>query len=265
MSNQIVYQNYLKPLYEDIIWNKPENKNNAGKILIIGGSQDNFRNVSDIYNYCLKARAGTIKIVLPNTLQKNLFDPNLDQIFLASTKSGSFSSIGLAEMLDLANWSDITILAGNFSKSSETELLMQNFLNKCPSAICIVDDALEIATPVSNDLNEKKNRLLIGSFSQLQKALLKIYPEQILKVSRSIVEQLTSIEQIKNKLNLSIISYDLSNFIVISENKISLTKYPNLTNWKNMLAAFGSTYFIHNQETLFKGLTSAVADGLNVN
>ena len=47
-------QTVSKPLFPDIDWNKPERRNQAGKLLIVGGNKLGFAAVAESYQTALK-------------------------------------------------------------------------------------------------------------------------------------------------------------------------------------------------------------------
>ena len=57
-----------KPLFPDIEWQKPEQKNLAGKLLIIGGNKLGFAAVAQAYTDALKAGIGECRVILPDSL-----------------------------------------------------------------------------------------------------------------------------------------------------------------------------------------------------
>lgn len=59
-----------KALFPEIEWSKPERKDQAGRILIIGGSQGNFRAVALAYETALRSGAGAVKVLVPDVLKR---------------------------------------------------------------------------------------------------------------------------------------------------------------------------------------------------
>ncbi len=59
-----------KPLYKELLWDKPENKHHAGKLLIIGGNLHSFVAPATAFTASEQAGIGTAKVLLPQALQK---------------------------------------------------------------------------------------------------------------------------------------------------------------------------------------------------
>lgn len=116
-----------KPLFPDLIWNRPENKRYAGKLLIIGGHTGEFSHVAAAFESAQQAGAGHIRILLPESLRKMAqMIPEVE--FAPVNKSGSFARTALADWFELSEWADHVLLAGDFGKNSETTTIIDGFL-----------------------------------------------------------------------------------------------------------------------------------------
>ena len=79
-------------LFEEVLWAKPENKHQAGKLLVIGGSEHGFLAVAESYMKSLEQGIGECKAVLPDSLKKSLLPVMTNVEYTKSTPSGSFAS-----------------------------------------------------------------------------------------------------------------------------------------------------------------------------
>lgn len=125
-----------KPLFPDLLWSRPENRQYAGKLLIIGGQAGEFSHVASTYEAANAAGAGYIRVLLPESLRK--IAQALPEVeFAPANKSGSFAKNALAEWFSLTSWADHVLLAGDFGKNSETTTILDGFLLKgsCPTVI----------------------------------------------------------------------------------------------------------------------------------
>jgi len=61
-----------KAAFADLLWSQPQNKRSAGKLLIVGGNLHSFTAVSQSYASATKAGAGSVRVLLPDALQKSL-------------------------------------------------------------------------------------------------------------------------------------------------------------------------------------------------
>ncbi len=131
-----------KPLFEDLLWSRPENKKYAGKLLIIGGQSGEFQNISSAYSFAREAGAGYIRLLTPESLRK--ITENIEGAeFAPSNKSGGFAKTALAQFFDLSQWADHVLLAGDLGKNSETTVILDGFLLKGPKPITISQNTFQ--------------------------------------------------------------------------------------------------------------------------
>ena len=129
-------------LFEDLLWSRPENKRYAGKLLIIGGQAGEFQNISSVYSFTKEAGAGTVKVLMPDSLNK--IAGNIEGAeFAPSNKSGGFARNALGQFFDLSEWAEHVLLGGDFGKNSETTVILDGFLLKGPKPLTISLNALE--------------------------------------------------------------------------------------------------------------------------
>ncbi len=91
-----------KPLFPDLLWSRPENKRQAGKLLIVGGNAHGFAAAGEAYADAGEAGIGTARVLLPDSLQKTVGKIFEAGEYAPSTPSGSFSRRALAPLIDMA-------------------------------------------------------------------------------------------------------------------------------------------------------------------
>ena len=171
-----------KPLYPDLLWSKPVTKRGAGKLLIIGGNAHGFSNVAQVYAEADRFGAGHIRAVVPDSLSK--LTKGLPFIeYAPSNPSGGFAKSALGTLLELAEWSDGVLIAGDLGKNSETSLLLDSFLDTCPGLVIISPEGLSSISISTNELVFSPNRVVIWTRSELQKATIS------LKMSKTVTSQ----------------------------------------------------------------------------
>src|SRR5574337_963690 len=97
-------QNTDSPLFPDLIWSRPENKRHAGKLLIIGGNAHGFAAPAAAFAAAGRAGRGSMRVILPQVLQKTLRKSFSEAEYAPSTPSGSFARAALAMLLEHAEW-----------------------------------------------------------------------------------------------------------------------------------------------------------------
>src|SRR5580704_8376648 len=85
-----------EPLYPGLSWSRPQNRQTAGKLLVIGGNVHTFAAVGESYSVAVAAGIGTVRVILPDALQKTIGKVFAAGEFAPSTPSGSFAKQALA-------------------------------------------------------------------------------------------------------------------------------------------------------------------------
>ena len=257
-----IIQEQNKPLYPDLIWSKPENKNNAGKILIIGGNQYEFKNIASIYEYLIKAKVGSIKIILPDILKKQIkLDPEVG-IFLASNRSGSFSQKALLELIEYSSWADSVILGGDFGKNAETRLLFETYLEKNNNNFIFTNDSANFIPKTSSNNTE----IIVQPLNILQKFFLSITHQVTLNLQDNpdqIYQKLAELNKIYNQPVVSLIN---NNVLFVYNQKIVLTKSINPIDQNqifNKLTSYVSSYTAIYKDNIYEAIVSGIYLALN--
>jgi ADP-dependent NAD(P)H-hydrate dehydratase / NAD(P)H-hydrate epimerase len=242
-----------KPAFADILWSRPVNKRYAGKLLIIGGHSQSFSAPSRAFAAAVKAGAGTVRILLPDTLQKTVSKAFTEAEFAASTPIGSFSRQALEHFLDLSDWADGVLLAGDFGKNSETAILLENFVDKYTGQLSLTGDSLDYFAQKPGQLLDREKTLLVGNLGQIQRLA---QSKTVIKLTDDLVQILNKLSIFTSDIKASIITEQSGQIIVANIGKISTTK-SNQRGTETELAAYASVWLMQQPEKPFEALTTA--------
>lgn len=176
-------QTSTKPLFPYVEWNKPERRDQAGTLGIVGGSSLGFRGVATSYQAALVAGVGQARVLLPDGLRKTIPPTITDAVFAPSNPSGGFSAESHAELAALDAWSHLILLAGDNGQNSETAVLYERFLKDSDRPVVIARDALDLLLPSASTMTERPHTTLIASFAQTQKLFRTLYYPKMLTFS----------------------------------------------------------------------------------
>ena len=95
-----------QPLYNEILWSRPENKQQAGRLLLVGGNKFGFAAPAEAYGVATAAGAGAIRVIMPDALEKIVGRDAFDAFYAPTNPSGSFSKQALDSLLVHASWSE---------------------------------------------------------------------------------------------------------------------------------------------------------------
>lgn len=246
-----------KPLFQDLLWSRPENRRHAGKLLIVGGHANAFTAPSGAYEAALKAGVGAIRVMLPDSTYKLLGKSFAEAEFAPSTPSGSFSRQALSQLLESADWADGVLLAGDLGHNSETAILLDSFIDKYPGQLTFAGDGLDYFLRPHSPILERGNTLIVAAFSQLQKLAKDNKPELNLKNSMNLHDLVLRLGEWTKSTHACLISDHQSQIAVAVDGKVSTT--PGEAGLAQ-LSAYAATWWLQQPTKPFETLTSAVWD-----
>ena len=226
-----------KPLFNDLLWNIPEQKQN--RVAVVGGNTQNFSSVIKISerltsDFPLK----TVETILPDALRNQL--PNLPNLtFLPSTTTGSFAKSPLLKTA--IETSDFTLLAGDLSKNSVTTIALTDALATSTKNILLARDSLDTLLPEMHRLVENPRLFLVASLAQLQKLFRTLYYPKILLLSSPILPVIDALHKFTLSYPLTILTFHDGQIIITHSGKIITTPidhtaYTPLSLWSGSLA-----------------------------
>jgi hypothetical protein len=251
-----------KPLFGDLLWSRPENRRNAGKLLIVGGNTHSVAAPGMAYSAAEKAGAGTIRVLLPQATKKVVGRVFPAAEFTPSTPSGSFSREALAQLLEGAEWADGVLLAGDFGRNSETAILLELFAAKYKGQLTASQDGLDYFLNKKSLLFERANSLAVINFGKLQKLAQNNRSQPPIKYSMNLRQLVEVLSEWTRETNISLVTTHAEQFVIAAENKISTTPMPEESNWQVELAAYASVWLMQQPNKPFEVLTTSIFDYL---
>lgn len=248
-----------KPLFPELEWSRPENKMQAGKLLIVGGNLYGFAAPAEAYATAAQAGIGTARVLLPDALQNTVGRVLENGEFAPSTPSGSFSQKALGELLSYSSWADATLFAGDLGRNSETAILLEKFLAKSPLAVTLTKDAVDYVTSAPHTTLNRQNTLLVLSLSQLQR--LGIAAKFITPISFS-MDLLHLVEWLHNfttQHRPHIVVKHLNNLFAAVNGRVSNTNLSaDKQIWRVETAARAAVWWLQNPGKPFAAITTAI-------
>jgi hypothetical protein len=250
------------PLFENITWNKPEQKSFGGQLAIIGGSGGGFSAIALGAKIANDFGAGVVKVLLPDVLQKTL--PNSSDIFFAdSNLSGGFAKSAVPEMTALSEWADSVVILGDMGKSTETASGLREFVAKNQKPIVIMRDAVDLMIPAAGEIIENGELTLILTFAQLQKLFREIYYPKVLTFSMPLAQAVEALHKFTLSYALTIASFCQGNYLVaqrgiVISTALSDTKYSPLSLWSGEIAIKTALYQIWNPKKPLEATATAI-------
>lgn len=249
------------PLFPDLLWSRPENKQQAGKLLIIGGNSFGFAAVGEAYKCATEAGAGLTRVLLPLAVKRVAGGVLPDVEFGASTPSGSFAKAALGEWLEQAAWADSVLLAGDLGRNSETAQLLEAFTQKYAGQLVITQDAVDYFRKHAAQLLNRPETCVVLSFEQLQKLAADAKFPKAFTFSQGLVGTVETLHEFTTEFGTHIVTKLEDTLIVASRGQVSTTKTETDHDiWRVRVAAHASVWWLQNPDKAFEALTTAIVE-----
>lgn len=224
MNDNWLKQTVATPLFDKLLWSRPENKLHSGRVLVIGGSLGGFSKTVSSYSKLLSAGVGQVTVLLPKAVQKIIGHISSDVIYCPSTDSGSFSSESFAEMLDLSTSADGILLSGEFSNNSQTLVTIEKLVSSVASPIIVANDSFDLLLHYEENLIKKDNFVYVGSLERIQKLLTKLKSAKPITSNLALSNLVEVLKEFTVDNRLAIATTHLDYVIVAVDGKVVTTR-----------------------------------------
>lgn len=265
-SDLSYWQKQVKPLFNDLIWNIPEQR--TGQINIIGGNSQSFHpiiRIGEFLNQTFPLR--NVQILLPDALRGQL-PPIANINFAPSTNSGSLDkSPQLAEMFDSG---DFIIVAGDLSKNSSTAIAISDAITTNlkhsetqTKPLLITRDSIDLLTESFNSILTHPQLFIVASMLQLQKIFRATYYPKMIMLSQPLIPIIETLHKFTLTYPATILTFH-ENTIIIANNgnivttPIANTDYSPISLWSGQLAAKVAALNLYNPQKPLEATTAAV-------
>ncbi len=248
------------PLFPDLLWSRPEHRAQAGKLLIIGGNDHGFAAVADGYKEAVRTGVGTLRVLLPDSIQRSVKMVLEMADYAPSTPSGSFSRQALSELLGQAQWADGVLLAGDLGRNSETAVLLESFVRKYGNQLTITKDAVDYFTERPEPVISRQDTTLVVSLAQLQKIGLKSKQKKAITFDMDLLHLVDWLHEFTAQFSINLVVRHLDTIFVSVRGEVSTTRTTDATEntWRIRTAAHTAVWWLQNPTNTFQALTTAI-------
>lgn len=246
------------PLFPDIEWSKPEQRTQAGKLLIIGGNKLGFAAVAAAYETAIKAGIGESRVALPDVLKKAIDPGTFDTVYAASNLSGGFSKEALRELKGYIGWADGLLFIGESGRNAETAIVYEQLLNIDRPTV-LTRDALDLVRNQARQWLQNPQLCAVATFAQLQKLFQTVQYPKMLLFSMQLAQLVDALHKFTITYPASIVTMHHNQLIVAHDGQVSTIPCDdNLVIWRGTVATRAAVYLIHHPTKRFEALSSAV-------
>lgn len=221
MSDEYWQRQDKKAIFPDILWNTPEQKTKAGKLAIIGGNSNSFRTVAEATATAVHLGVGTVTTILPSSLKSKVpHAPGL--AFAEAANAGSFSSKSFDSLFAAINDSNLTLLAGDLSRNSETTELISKLIASSVAPIVATRDAVDTFS-TNPSLLAREGITIVATMPQLQSLFKAVHYPRPLLLSQPLMPVVETLHKFTTSYPITIATLHSEQIIVTNDGKITTT------------------------------------------
>lgn len=252
-------QDPQKPLYPAIAWSKPERRDQAGKLGIIGGNKLGFHAASESYQTALQNGVGQVRILLPDCLKKEL--PALSNaVFASCNPSGSLSTEAYAEMRALGEWANQMLLIGDAGRNSETAVVYEKFISDYPGQLVISRDAIDLVKNAPSLLVTRPNTIVVASFAQIQKLFQGVYYPKILTFSLQLQQLVEALHKFTITYPVTLVTLHRDHLVLATEGRVITQEFSQpMRMWRGEIATTAALWLLWNPSKPLEALATSIA------
>lgn len=253
-------QSFDKPLYPDFEWNKPERRDQAGKLAIIGGNKLGFAAVAESYQLALTIGAGRVRTVLPDALKATIPPIIEDVVFAPSNPSGGFASQAVDEIKAAVSWSDVCLLVGDNGQNSQTAVLFEDLLSDYNAKLVVTRDAVDLLLNSAASLVERPDTILVLSFAQLQKLFRAVYYPKVLTFNIQLMQLVEALHKFTITYPVAIEVFHNDTLVIAKGGDVVTQAWDQpMAIWRGQTATRTACYWLWSDKTIPAVAASLVA------
>lgn len=253
-------QQPAQPLFPDVEWNRPERRDLAGKLAIVGGNKLGFAAVATAYQTARDTGAGSIRVLLPHDLKKGIPPQMTDVLFAPTTPSGGLSAQAAPDLQAIGAWADVVLLAGDAGKNSQTAALYEAFIDSATIPIVIMRDAIDVVQHSLSTIVNQPNVVLITSFAQLQKLFRAVYYPKVLTFRMQLAQCVDALHKFTITYPLTVMVLHADHLIIARGGEVVTQAWNEpMRLWRGETGARVASYLLWSPEAPLAACAAAIA------
>jgi hypothetical protein len=252
-------QTSTNPLFPDVIWSKPERRDQAGRLGIIGGNKLGFAGAAEAYAVTESLGVGRVRVILPDALKRAIPTTITDTIFSASNPSGSLARDALSTMLATGEWAGGILLSGDAGRNSETALVYDDFIREYSGQLTLTRDTIDLMRNSPQLILERPETLLVASFAQIQKLFQAVYYPKMLTFSMNLTMLVEALHKFTITYPAHLMVFHRETMLVASNGQITTQVWEEpLRIWRGETAARAASYWLWNPTKPLEAFTASL-------
>jgi len=249
-------------LFADIDSGKPEQKQLAGRLLILGGCGGSFFAVANAMAKAVEVGIGEVKILLPDSLKKQV-PVGPDVIFAPSGASGGFGKQALKLGLAAAEEADLVLMIGDMGKNSETVTFAEELIAGNTKPVLVTRDAVDLITTSASTWLEREGVILCAALPQLQKLFRAVYYPKMIALSMPTNQLIETLHKFTITYPVTVVTCHNGQVVAakggeVVSTKLEDTRYSPISIWSGELAVKIAALRMWNGQQDFAASVTAI-------
>ena len=250
-----------KPLFPDIQWNKPERRDQAGRLGIIGGNKLGFAAVAEAYETALATGVGEVRVLLPDALRSKIPPKMVDVLFAPTNPSGSLASEGLKDIKSLSEWANGMLFIGDGGKNSQTAIVYEEIITHSEKPVILTRDAIDLVQNSFLVILDNPNVTFVASFAQVQRLFRSVYYPKILTFSMQLRQFIDVLHKFTITYPVTIAVLHSEQMIIARGGEVITQPWQNAMRiWRGDTATRAASYLLWTPENPLGAVATSLID-----
>ena len=235
-------QEKSKPLFPDVEWNRPERRDQAGRLGIVGGNKLGFAAVATSYQAARDAGAGEVRVFLPDTLRR-----------LSGAAAGELAALG--------EWAHVILLIGDAGKNSETAALYEQFVRQHHRPVVLSRDAIDLVQNSFPAILDNPHVVFVASFAQVQKLFRSVYYPKILTFSMQLAQLVEALHKFTITYPVTLAVFHADQLVIARGGEVITQAWAEpMQLWRGQTAARAASYLLWSPEAPLAAVATSIAN-----
>lgn len=248
-----------QPLFPDVEWNRPERRDLAGKLAIVGGNKLGFAAVATAYQTARDTGAGEVRVLLPADLKKSVPPQMTDVLFAQTTPSGGLSSQAAPDLHAIGEWSDVMLLTGDAGKNSQTAALYEEFIQTSQMPLVITRDAIDLMQHSLPSILQQPRVVFVASFAQLQKLFRTVYYPKMLTFRMQLAQCVDAVHKFTITYPVTVVTLHADHLVLARGGEVITQAWDEpMRLWRGETGARIASYLLWSPEAPLAACAAAI-------
>ncbi len=251
-------QEKSKPLFPDVEWNRPERRDLAGNLGLIGGHGLGFSAIAKSYQI-VSPLVGQVRVLLPDALRPTIPASITEVVFAPSNPSGGLGAQALGLAKELADWANGLLLVGDAGKNSQTAVLYEELIKHSQAPTVLTRDTIDLIIGGAAEILNNQQVTIVASFAQLQKLFRAVYYPKVLTFRMQLAQLADSLHKFSITYPATICVFHDGNLLVARGGQVVSQAFETpMQVWDGQVASKIACYLLWSPEAPLAAASTAI-------